>query len=179
MFDNIVTKNDPLDRPTINSVEEQRCQEDYQSNMLEHTNKYRSLYGLEPLQVSKKLQYVALLAAQRCHVLGNNTSDISSLLFNTVKDSGFVYNTSSIECQEIVNRQKYVDNFRVRDTMSERSNSSYMGCGISILNSLGCYVCYYQDEKGADKLKLNILPPNNNIELVLYNDSFWTHFQGK
>ena len=49
MSDLVAQKNDPFDKPTIASLEDQRCQEDYQYKMLEHTNKYRSLKGLKPL----------------------------------------------------------------------------------------------------------------------------------
>ena len=73
-----------LMRPKIKSVEEQRCQEEYQTTLLEQTNKYRSLYGMEPLQRSRKLQYVALLAAQRCQEFESEEKAINSLfLFNT------------------------------------------------------------------------------------------------
>ena len=39
--------------------------------------------------------------------------------------------------------------------------------------------CFYQNDKGADKLKANIVSPNININLESYNDSFWTQFPGK
>ncbi len=52
-----------------------------------------------------------------------------------------------------------------------------MGCAVSIVNSVGCNVCYYQDEKGGDKLKLNIVPAGVNIDLESYNDSFWTQYK--
>jgi len=51
--------------------------------MIEQTNKYRSLKGLKPLRGSKKLQYVALLTAQKCHELGRIKARESFLLFNT------------------------------------------------------------------------------------------------
>ena len=91
----IAPKNDPLDRPAITSLEQQKCQEDYQTTMLEHSNKYRSLNGLKPLQGSKKLQYVALLATQRCHVLNSIEKSTNSLqLFNTNYQYDPNYNTS-------------------------------------------------------------------------------------
>jgi hypothetical protein len=40
-----------------------------------------------------------------------------------------------------------------------------MGCAISIVDSIGHQVCYYQNEIGADKLKLNIMPSEVNIDL--------------
>ena len=79
MSDLVAQKNDPFDKPTIASLEDQRCQEDYQYKMLEHTNKYRRLKGLKPLQGSKKLQYVALLAAQRFHVLDMKSTHMKFL----------------------------------------------------------------------------------------------------
>jgi len=156
-------------------LEEQKCQEDYQNTMLDNTNKYRSWYGLEPLQVSKKLQYVALLAAQRCHVLGKDKAVESFRLFVTDIKSSFDYNTSSTECEKIAAAYFYQEptsfGFELKNT--------YMSCAVSIVNYTACQVCFYQNDKGADKLKANIVSPNININLESYNDSFWTQFPGK
>ncbi len=123
----MVQKNAPLDKPNITSLEEQRCHEDYQTTMLEQINKYRSFYGMDPLQVSRKLQFVALLAAQRCRFVLDVTEEETNDLFkgvhlykffNIVDDlqifstigycyntSSIGYNTSSIECKRMQSRK--------------------------------------------------------------------------
>ena len=172
--------NDPLDRPTITSLEEQKCQEDYQTTMLEYTNKYRSWYGLKPLQGSKKLQYVALLTAQRCHVLGPKKAVESFLLFNTAASYGFNYNQSINECKK--NAVSTVLDWYESENwapLDKEENFSYVGCAVSIFDTTAFHVCYYQIEKGADKLKLDIVPTDTNIDLESYKDSFWTQFPGK
>ena len=65
------------------------------------------------------------------------------------------------------------------DLLKNILNYTYMGCAISIVNSVEYHVCYYLKDKGADKLKLNIVPEGVNIDLESYNDSFWTQFPGK
>ena len=178
-----------LMRPGINSVEEQICLKDYQITMLEHTNKYRSLYGLKPLQVSKKLQYVALLAVQKCHVF--NSTDKNTVLKNMDKiaDSLKLLNTgfqASFEGNLSINKCKahavdMASNWYDKGYWTPLDDSfryTYMGCAISIVDSTGYQVCYYQNDKGANKLRLNILPANINIDLESYKDSFWTQFKG-
>ena len=198
----MVQKKEPLDRPNITSLEEQRCQEDYQTTMLEQINKYRSLYGMDPLQVSKKLQFVALLAAQRCRFVLNVTEEGTDNLikgnlykfFNIVDNLqifstiGYCYNTSSIgynrssiECKKnAVNEAS--DGHELENIwipLLKEENITYMGCAFSIVNNTGFHSCYFQIDEGADKLELNIVPPDFNIDLESYNDSFWTQFQGK
>ena len=174
----IAPKNDPLDRPAITSLEQQKCQEDYQTTMLEHSNKYRSLNGLKPLQGSKKLQYVALLATQRCHVLNSIEKSTNSLqLFNTNYQYDPNYNTSINNCKKNA-LARASGLYYLEDLIGYEKifPSIYMGCAVSIVNSVECHVCYYQDDKGGDKLKLNIVPAGVNIDLESYNDSFWTQF---
>jgi hypothetical protein len=181
MSNMIAQKYDPYYRPTINSLEEQKCQENYQMTLLEHTNKYRSLKSLKPLQGSKKLQYVALLTAQRFHVLNDIKKAVESLkLLNTGFAYGLYDYTSINECQNnAVNLASEWYELESWPPLDKEQNVNYMGCAVSIVNNLGCNVCYYQTEKGADKLKLNILPVELNIDLESYNDSFWTQFKGK
>jgi hypothetical protein len=160
-----------LDRPNITSLDEQRCQEDHQTTMLEQINKYRSLNGLKPLQSSKKLQYVALLAVQRSKTLK---------IFNTEISYGSDFNTSLIKCtKSAVKFASTWYEFENWTPLDKKENYTYMGCAISIVDSIGHQVCYYQNDIGADKLKLNIMPSEVNIDLESYNDSFWTQFQGK
>ena len=169
-----------LDRPVISGPAEQKCLEEFQMTMLEHTNKYRSLYGLKPLRVSKKLQYVALLTAQRCHVIGCIEAGESLQLFNTEGDDLFEYTTRSIECKKYaVDRASYFYDSENWNLLNKRFDYTYLGCAVSILNSIAYHVCKYQTDKGADKLRLNILPTTNNMDLESYNDSFWTRFTGK
>ena len=179
-----------LIRPTIDSLEEQRCLENFQTTMLDQTNKYRSLKSLKPLQGSKKLQYAALLAAQRCHVLGEekavesiglfNTGWSGGMLFNTGWSGGINRNTSSTECkQNAVILASDLYDLGYWNPLDKNKNYSYMGCAISIVDSTACQGCYYKDDKGADKLELDIVPSDVNLDLESYNDSFWTHFPGK
>jgi hypothetical protein len=172
----IAKKSDPLNRPNITSLEDQRCQADYQTTMLEHTNKYRSLYGMIPLQVSQKLQYVALQAAQRSYPLNSIAKAVESfLLFSTVVHYGLDNNISSIECKtHAVNRAS--DWYEYWVPLYKDSEYTYLGCAISIVNSTGYQVCYLQSDKGADNLELNIVPPGVYIDLESYSDSFWTQF---
>ena len=170
-----------LMRSGIKSVEEHKCQEDYQTTMSEHTNKYRSLNGLKPLQVSKKLQYVALQAAQRCHVFNDIVGAVESfLLFNTVGNYGLDSNISSTECKsnavEMASDWYDLENWTALD---KEFNFTYMGCAIEIVDSTACHVCYYQTDKGADKLEQEIIPAEVNIDLESYKDSYWTQFPGK
>ncbi len=161
--------------------------------------------GLKPLQGSKKLQYVALLAAQRCHVLDMKTTSDSFRLFNKAAESFLLFNTNAIsgkqqktsinKCKEIgVELASYLYDSRMLLATENEENGLYdenwavsaqirhvetyssMGCAVSIVNSTSCQVCYYQGDKGADKLKLDIVPTWVNIDLVSYNDSFWTQF---
>ncbi len=74
-------------------MEDQRCQDNFQTTMLEQTN-------LKPPKGPKKLQYVALLAAQRCSVLGMEKAVESIGPFNTGSSFGYTYNTSSIGCKK-------------------------------------------------------------------------------
>ena len=172
-------------RPNITSLEEQRCQEVYQSTILEHTNKYRSLKCLKPLKVSKKLQYVALLTAQKSRVLGGNKARKSFLLFNTgwstITLVAFSLATSTNEFKEnaVMTASGWYDSPENWTALNKEENYRYIGCAVSFFDSTGYHVCYYQNDKGADKLKLNILPPGVNIDLESYNDSFWNQFQGK
>ncbi len=131
--------------------------------------------------MSKKLQYVALLASQRCHVLGDYEAAQSFLLFNTVEVSNFNYYTSLIDCKKyaILIASHFYDRGNYWAPFDNRLNYTYMGCAVSLFYKSGCNVCYYQDDEGADKLKLNIVPPNINLGLESYNDSFWTQFTGK
>jgi hypothetical protein len=169
-----------LIRPIIDSVEERRCQENFQTTMLDQTNKYRSLKSSKPLQESKKLQYVALLAAKRCHVLGEEKTVESIGLFNTGWSGGINRNTSSTECkQNAVILASDLYDLGYWNPLDKNKNYSYMGCAISIVDSTACQGCYYKDDKGADKLELDIVPSDVNLDLESYNDSFWTHFPGK
>ena len=162
-------------------MEDQRCQDNFQTTMLEQTNKYRSLYHLKPLKGSKKLKYVALLAAQRCSVLGMKKAVESIGPFNTGSSFGYTYNTSSIGFkQNAVNQvSSWYDWGHWTALIDRKEDYSYMGCAVSIINSTACHICYYQDDKGADKLELDIVPPEVNIDLKSYNDFFWTQFPGK
>ena len=172
-------------RPSITSLEEQRCQEVYQTTMLEHTNKYRRLKGLEPLKSFQKLQYVALLTAQRSNVtLMSDDSDGVSLkmkLFMTYVKKSRLVNISSFECKSIAVEaaSKWYDEGNYWDPLNMEKNESYMGCAFSIVDSIECNVCYYQNDTSADKLELNIVPAGVNIDLESYDDSFWTQFDGK
>ena len=170
----------PLDRPNITSLEDQRCQEDYQTTMLEHTNKYRSLYGLKPLQLSKKLQYIALLAAQRCHEGGRMAVE-SLKMFNTESIYDLTNNTSITECKNnaINKASNWYEWLMYWLLLNKEENYTHIGCAISIVENTGCHVCYYHGDKGADNLELDIVPLEINIDLESYNDSFWTQFQGK
>ena len=187
-----------LMRPSINNVQEQRCQGDYQTTMLDLTNKYRSLDGLKPLLGSKKLQYVALLAAQRCQEFKSAkkaTDAVKSLqLFNTTGDRD---DSNSFECKtrafdrafSLYERVKecdfdcaYFGDYNEKmDLLKNILNYTYMGCAVSLYpyKYKRCDVCYYQNDQGVEKLKLNILPPNISIDLESYNNSFWTQFHGK
>ena len=174
-----------LMRPNITSLNEQRCEEIYQTTMVEHTNKYRSLKGLKPLRSFRKLQYVALLAAQRCNVsLMSDDIDRATLkmqLFMTdVKPSPLV-NISAIECQNnaVSVASEWYDWVNDWAPLNKEKNESYMGCALSIVDSVECNVCYYQNDTSADKLELNIVPAGVEIDLESYNDSFWTQFDGK
>ena len=147
--------------------------------MIEQTNKYRSLKGFKSLQGSKKLQYVALLTAQKCHELGRIKARESFLLFNTGW-STLTLPTSIDECKEnAVRKASTWYDWGGWTALNEEEDYSYMGCAVSIINSTACHICYYQDDKGADKLELDIVPPEVNIDLKSYNDSFWTQFPGK
>ncbi len=174
-----------LMRPNITSLEEQRCQEVYQTTMLEHTNKYRRLKGLEPLKSFRKLQYVALLTAQRCNVtLMSDGSDevlLKMPLFMTHAKKSHLVNTSFFECKSsaIEAASKWYDEGSYWDPLNKEKNHSYMGCAFSIVDSIECNVCYYQNDTSADKLELNIVPAGVNIDLESYDDSFWTQFDGK
>jgi len=170
-----------LIRPIIDSVEEQRCLENFQTSMLDQTNKYRSLKSLKPLQGSKKLQYAALLAAQRCYVLGEEKAVKSIGLFNTGWSGGINRNTSSTDIckQNAVILASDLYDLGYWNPLDKNKNYSYMGCSISIVDSTACQGCYYKDDKGADKLELDIVPSDVNLDLESYNDSFWTHFPGK
>ncbi len=150
----IAQKHELLDRPTITSLEDQRCQEEFQTNMLKTTNRDPFL-DLEPLQVSKKLQYVALLAAQRCHVLGGNKALESLQLFNTVSYYALKYNNRSNGCHMYaLYKPPILDEpgpWYPKDTDIYHNETiyTYMGCAVSFVDNTGCHVCYFQPDQGA------------------------------
>jgi len=103
-------------------------------------------------------------------------------MFNTIGSDIISINTyySITECKKnaIYTASSWYD-LGHSALLDRKEDYSYMGCAVSIINSTACHVCYYQEDKGADKLELDIVPPEVNIDLKSYNDSFWTQFPGK
>ena len=166
-----------ITRPTINSRDEQRCLKDYQITMLQQHNRYRRLKFLDPLEVSKKLQYVALLAAQRCSENVENKEEV--LKKTNPYDTGemsIIQDYANIdECEKnaIILSESWYKNRNYWIALNDDQKYKYLGCAVSIKYEVGCHVCYYQGEKGHIKLQNNYVPRQSQIDLKSYADNFW------
>ncbi len=123
-------------RPKINYADKLRCLDDYQTTMLEETNKYRRMYGLKALQMSTELQYQALLASQKCEKKATISKENQEL------------SLSSYECKKIaVLKAKTLHDSRSWIVLRTHNNYNYMGCAfpVNLYNSVNrCQYCYYQ-----------------------------------
>ena len=169
--------------PTINSRDEQRCLKDYQITMLQQHNRYRKLKFLDPLEVSKKLQYVALLAAQRCSENVENKEEVlkKTKLFKTDRMSIIQKKVNIDECGKkafLVSESWYENRF-YWTALNDDQNYKYLGCAVSIKNEDSCHVCFYQGEKGNIKLQNNKAPRYSHIDLKSYDDNFWNSYENK
>ena len=169
-----------ITRPKIKVPEEEMCLEDYQMTMLEQHNRYRELNFMDPLVVSKKLQYVALLTAQRCSETKNVKEAVNKTSIYFTDQMSIIQNKGSInECRKnaILVSESWFENREYWTALMEDRNYKYLGCAVSIKKEIGCHVCLYQGERGKLKLQQNKVPGQSRIDLDSYTDNFWNSYQ--
>ena len=168
-----------ITKPKIKIPEEEMCLEDYQMTMLEQHNRYRELNFMDPLVVSKKLQYVALLTAQRCSETKNVKEAVKKTSIYFTDQMSIIQNKGSInECRKkaILVSESWYENREYWTALMEDRNYKYLGCAVSIKKEIGCHVCLYQGERGKLKLQQNKVPGQSRIDLDSYADNFWNSY---